>query len=109
MKIPQKTRRYCPYCKKHTKQEVSVAKQRGRSTTHPLSRGSTARLKLRGQNVGFGNKGRYSKPPIKSWKRKSKSTKRLTVLYTCSVCKKSKSIKKSIRTSRLEIGDKIAK
>lgn len=109
MKLAQKVHRYCPYCKKHTNQAVAVAKQRGRSASHPLSRGSPTRVKLRGQNVGYGGSGRYSKPPIKSWKRKSKATKRMTVMYTCSVCKKSKGIKKSIRTSRIEIGEKIAK
>lgn len=110
MKLPKETNRYCPTCKKHTKQVVSVAKQKTRSATRPLSRGSTTRLKARGQGIGYGNKGRYgSKPPIKSWKRKTKATRRLTVLYTCAVCKKAKGIKKSIRTSRLEIGEKVAK
>ncbi len=109
MKIPEKVRRYCPYCKKHTIQELSVAKQRGRSSAHPLSRGSKTRSSLRGQGVGYGNLGRYSKPPIKDWNRKSKGTKRLSILYTCSVCKKSKGIKKGIRVSRIEIGEKVAK
>ncbi len=67
------------------------------------------RLKSRGLTSGFGNKGRYSRPPPKNQKRKSKSTKRLSVMYTCKECKKSKNIKKAIRTSRLEIGDKVAK
>jgi large subunit ribosomal protein L44e len=108
MKFPQKVNRYCPNCKKHTLQAVSVAKQKSRSSAHPNSRGSRAHL--RGQGVGFGNKGRWgSKPPIKNWKRKTKATKKLGVLYTCSVCKKTKGIKKGIRTSRLEIGDKVAK
>ena len=109
MKLPQKTRRYCPYCKKHTAQTVEVAKQKGRSSAHPMSRWSRPRAKLRGQGVGYGNLGRFSKPAIKSWKRKSKSTKRITVLYKCTICKKSKGIKKAIRTSRLEIGEKVAK
>ena len=109
MKVPEKTTRYCPYCKKHTPQAVGVAKQRGRSAAHPLSRFSDFRLVKRGVRSGYGNKGRYSKPAPKNWKRKSKSTKRFTILYTCSVCKKSKGIQKGIRTSRLEIGEKIAK
>ncbi|HLC54235.1 MAG TPA: 50S ribosomal protein L44e [Candidatus Nanoarchaeia archaeon] len=109
MKLPQKVTRYCPYCKKHTSQTIAAAKQKGRSSAHPMSRWSRSRAKLRGQGVGYGNLGRFSKPPIKSWKRKSKSTKRLGILYTCTICKKSKGIKKSIRTSRLEIGEKIAK
>lgn len=109
MKLPKETKRYCPTCNENTKQIISVAKQKSRSAAHPLSRGSTPRLKLRGLRSGFGNKGKYSKPAVKSWKRKSKQTKRLGVLYTCTKCKKSKGIKKAIRTSRLEIGDKVSK
>ena len=109
MKFPEKTKRYCPYCKKHTLQEVSVAKQKGRSATHPLSRFSDYRLKARGVRSGYGNKGRYSKPPPKNWKRKSKATKKIAVMYKCTVCKKSKGIKKGIRTSRLEVGEKVSK
>lgn len=109
MKIPEKVNRYCPYCKKHTLQAVAVAKQRGRSSAHPMSRWSRSRAALRGQGVGYGNLGRFSKPAIKSWKRKIKSTKRMTIMYTCNVCKKSKGISKGIRTARLEVGEKIAK
>jgi len=59
--------------------------------------------------MGFGNQGRYSKPAIKSWKRKTKQTKRMSVLYTCTVCKKSKGKLTSLRVSRIQIGEKIAK
>lgn len=109
MKLPEKTNRFCPYCKKNTSQKVSVAKQKSRSATHPMSRGSKMRLKLRGLTSGTGNKGKYNKPPIKNWKRKTKQTKRMTILYTCTVCSKAKGIKKAIRTSRVQIGDKVAK
>ena len=109
MKLPKETNRYCPYCRKKTKQTVGTARQKSRSASHPMSRGSRARLKSRGLLSGTGNKGKYSKPPIAKWKRKSKSTKRITVMYTCTICKKSKGIKKAIRTGRLQIGDKVAK
>lgn len=109
MKVPEKTNRYCPYCRKHTMQAVAVAKQKSRSSAHPMSRGSTTRVRARGFKMGFGNQGRYSRPPPKSQKRKSKATKRLTIMYTCNTCKKSKGIKQAIRTSRLEVGEKIAK
>ncbi len=109
MKLPKETRRYCPYCKEHTLQKIESVKQRGRSASHPLSRGSATRLALRGLTVGMGNKGRYSKPAIKSWKRKTKVTKRMTIMYTCQKCKKSKGIKKAIRSSRIEIGEKVSK
>ena len=109
MKLPEKTNRYCPYCKKQTEQKVSVAKQKSRSATHPLSRGSDYRLKKRGFKCGFGNQGKYSRPAIKSWKMKTKQTKRLTIMYTCNVCKKSKGRMKGLRVSKIQIGEKIAK
>lgn len=74
-----------------------------------MSRWSSARLALRGLTTGAGNKGRFSKPPIKSWKRKTKVTRKIAILYTCKECKKSKPIKKAIRSSRVEIGEKVAK
>ena len=65
---------------------------------------SIQRAKLRGRGTGTGNKGRWgSKPPVTRWKRKAKSTKRLSLRYTCKKCNKSKIIKASIRTSRLKI------
>jgi large subunit ribosomal protein L44e len=110
MKFPLETRRYCPYCRKHTLQKISTAKQKSRSATHPMSRGSTARINKRGQGIGYGNKGRYgSKPAIKSWKRKSKMTRRIAVLYKCKECGKSKGISKAIRSSRIEVGEKVSK
>jgi len=110
MKFPKEVNRYCPYCKKHTIQVIATAKQKSRSSAHPLSRGSSVRTAARGQGVGFGNFGRYgSKPAIKSWKRKTKITRRITVTYTCKVCKKTKMIAKAIRSGRIEIGEKISK
>ena len=109
MKLPEKTNRYCPYCKKQTPQTVSVAKQKSRSSKHPLSRGSDFRLMARGLRVGFGNQGKYSRPAIKSWKMKTKQTKRLTIMYTCVTCKKSKGRMKGLRVSKIQIGEKIAK
>lgn len=109
MKFPKQMKRYCPTCKKHTTQTLSVAKQKSRSSAHPLSRGSTSRLKSRSIRMGYGNQGRYSRKGPKDWKRKTKMTKRLAVLYTCSVCKKAKGISSAIRTARLEIGEKVAK
>ena len=109
MKFPKETKRYCPYCKKKTSQKISVAKQKSRSSVHPLSRGGDFRVRKRGLRVGPGNQGRYSKPAIKSWKRKTKQTKRLTIMYTCEVCKKSKGKDKGKRVSKIQIGEKIAK
>jgi len=59
--------------------------------------------------MGFGNLGRFSKKGVKDWKMKTKITKRITVLYKCKVCGKNKPIKTSIRSGRLEIGEKITR
>ena len=109
MKLPKETRRYCPYCKKHTAQVIQTAKQRSRSATHPLSRGSSSREQKRGVRGGYGNQGRRSRKGPKDWKRKSKITKRITIMYKCKVCNKMKARNKSIRSSRIEIGEKISK
>jgi ribosomal protein L44E len=88
MKIPKKTNRFCPYCKKKTEQKiklVSTGAKRG-----ALKRGSLARARLRGANRGIGNKGKYSKPAVSKFKRKTKTTKKTNIMYTCTVCKKSK-------------------
>ena len=102
MKLPKTTNRFCPFCKKKTKQKidlVSTGKKRG-----TLKRGSLTRAKARGSIPGKGNKGRYgSRPAIKKWKRKTKATTRKVVIYTCQECKKSKHAKNSRRVSKLMI------
>ena len=109
MKLPKTTNRYCPTCKKHTAQTLAQAKQKSRSSAHPLSRWGTSRVKSRSYKSGFGNLGRFSKPAVKSWKSKTKITKRIGLLYTCKVCGKAKGIAKAIRSGRIEIGEKVAK
>lgn len=89
MKLPKKVKRLCPYCKKQTDQKLKLVSTGGKRGT--LKRGGIARAKKRGLGVGFGNKGKWgSKPAVGKWKRKTKSTKRLVIQYTCSVCGKSK-------------------
>lgn len=100
MKIPKKTKRFCPYCKKRTEQKIELL-----STGHKrgtLKRGSIARAKLR-HATGKGNHGKYSKKAIKAWKRKTKTTTKKVLMYTCTVCKKSKHSGRSRRVSKLMI------
>ena len=109
MKLPKETKRHCPYCNKHTEHTVLTQKQRSRNATRALSRWSTARVQARGLKRGAGNQGRFSKPAIKAWKSKAKTTRRITLLYKCKTCGKQKGIKKAIRTSRVMVGEKVAK
>jgi len=53
--------------------------------------------------------GRRSKPAIKSWKMKTKVTKKINLLYKCKECGKMKQIRKGIRSSRIVIGEKVSK
>ena len=104
MKIPKKTQRYCPFCKKRTEQKIDVV-----STGHKrgtLAYGSLSRAKKRGKARGMGNWGRYSKKAVKAWKRKTKTTMRRVVLYTCQECKKSKPANHSRRVSKIIVGEK---
>jgi ribosomal protein L44E len=101
MKIPKKTKRFCPKCNERTDQKVDLV-----STGHKrgtLKWGSLTRAKKRHAFPGTGNKGRSSRKAIKSWKRKTKSTTRKVIMYTCQKCKKSTLTKRSRRVSKLII------
>ena len=104
MKMPKTTKRYCPFCKKRTEQKIDLVSTGSKRGT--LKRGSLSRAKQRGENKGKGSKGRYSKPAIKKWKRKSKTSTRKVVIYTCKECKKSRHAKNSRRVSKIIIGEK---
>lgn len=104
MKVPKIVRRHCPYCKKHTEHKISeVSSGHKRSS---LKRGSIARARKRGKGRGMGNLGRWgSKPAVSKHKRKTKTTKKTNLMYTCTVCKKSHSQKKGKRTSKFSFVD----
>jgi ribosomal protein L44E len=89
MKLPKTTNRFCPYCKKKTSQKIKVVGTGAQRGT--LTRGSISRAKKRGLGIGIGNKGKWgSKPAISKNKRKSKTTKKTNIMYTCDECSKSK-------------------
>ena len=102
MKIPKKINRYCPYCRKHTEHkvtDVSSGHKRG-----AMKRGSIERAKKRGLGRGFGNLGKWgSKPAATKFKRKTKTTKKTNLMYTCQTCKKSHIQKKGKRSGKLKL------
>jgi ribosomal protein L44E len=104
MKVPKITKRYCPFCKKRTEHKIDLLSTGSKRGT--LTRGSISRTKIRGASAGKGNKGKYSRKPIKSWKRKTKATTRKVLIYECKECKKSHQAKKSRRVSKVLIGEK---
>ncbi len=102
MKMNKNIKRYCKFCGKHTKQVISIAKKRERSS---LKKGALARLKKRGKGpVGYGNKGKYSRGAMSSWKRfNKKSSKKTDLRYKCTVCNKTSVQKAGIRAKKLEL------
>ena len=105
MKFPRIVKRYCPYCKKHTKQKVTnVTAGHKRSA---LKRGSIERAKKRGLGRGKGNLGKWgSKPAISKWKRKTKSSKKTNLLYRCQECGKATLQKKGKRAHKVLFKEK---
>lgn len=102
MKFPKTTKRYCPYCNKHTEHKIAMVSSGHKRSS--LKRGSIERAKKRGRGRGFGNLGKWgSKPAVTKWKRKTKSTKKTNLLYTCAVCKKSHGQKKGKRAGKIQI------
>jgi large subunit ribosomal protein L44e len=101
MKISKNITRYCKYCKKHTQQVITPAKKRERSS---LKKGALPRLKKRGEGtVGHGNRGKYSRGAMSSWKRfGKKSSKKTDLRYKCTVCSKMTVQKKGIRSKKVE-------
>lgn len=99
MKLPKTVNRFCPYCNKKTKQKIKIVGTGAKRGT--LTRGSKSRARLRGQSRGIGNKGKYSKPAVSKFKRKSKTTKKTNLMYTCEECGKSKYQKKGKRAGKV--------
>ncbi len=98
MKLPRKTKRYCPHCNAHTEQKIDLV-----STGHKrgtLKWGSITRSKMRSL-PGTGNKGRTSRRAGKSRKMKTKTTTRKVLIFTCQKCKKSTQTAKSRRVSKI--------
>ena len=102
MKIKKTINKYCPKCKKYTPHKVVQAKKKSKGSTHPLSRGSKTRTRKRGEWRGYGNLGRYSKPPKPKMTGK-KLTKKTDLRYVCEECGYTLTQKKGIRTKKLEI------
>jgi len=104
MKIPKTLKRHCPKCNKHTEHTVGQAKKKGQGSVHTQSRSSYSRLRKRGSWRGFGNKGRFSRPPIGSRKMSGKKlTKKTDLRYTCKVCGKQHSQRTGMRAKKVEL------
>jgi large subunit ribosomal protein L44e len=100
MKLPKTTKRYCPYCKKHTEHKILQSKKKPASS---LKRGSKVRMRKRGRARGQGNIGKISKGAMTKWKRYGKKpTKKTDLRYECKECKKQHTQRKGFRAKRIE-------
>ncbi len=104
MKKPKIVRRHNPFLNKHTEHEVQEAKRRGRNKTRPMSRGSQNRLRKRGLSRGYGNHGRFSRPPVANRKMMGKKvTKKTDLRYKCKESGKIHVQSSGIRAKKLEL------
>lgn len=99
MKFPKTTKRYCPYCNKRTEQKIKLVGT-GFSRGSMRRAGGKVRARMRGIARGIGNLGKWSKPAQAKHKRKTKTTKKTNILYTCKECGKAKYQKKGIRMGK---------
>ncbi|MDP1729505.1 MAG: 50S ribosomal protein L44e [archaeon] len=99
MKLPRKTKRYCPKCNAHTEHKIDLVSSGHKRGT--LKWGSLTRARMRGAFPGTGNKGRSSRRAGKSRKMKTKTTTRKVLIFTCQKCKKSTQTAKSRRVSKI--------
>jgi len=91
MKMPQKVRIYCPFCKKHTLHTVEIAKRRPRSS---LSQGQRRfKRKLKG----------YGSFPKENPKGRGKPTRKVDLRFKCSECGKKHMHGKGFRVKKLEL------
>jgi large subunit ribosomal protein L44e len=90
MKFPKVVRVFCPYCKKHTEHEVSIAKRRTRRTLAIGQRRFLRKLK------GYGSFPR-SKPDYE------KAVKKVDLRFKCKVCGKMHTRGKGWRAKKFEI------
>ncbi len=90
MNIPKEIRKYCPKCKTHTKQKISIYKAGKR-------RGSAI-----GERRHAEDKKGYGGQKFPKLAKPAKVTKKITPLLTCTVCKK-KFNKPGIRLKKFEL------
>ncbi|MEL9914743.1 MAG: 50S ribosomal protein L44e [Thermoplasmatales archaeon] len=76
MKLPRKVKRYCPFCKRHTLQEIERVKKKKASELRKGQR------RFRRVTSGYGG---FPRPVYEG---REKPTKRINIRYRCLECKK---------------------
>jgi large subunit ribosomal protein L44e len=89
MKMPNKFRTHCPFCRTHTVHTVERVKKGKASSMTRITR-------QRKRQTGIGNAGKFSKVPGGD-----KPTKKVALRYRCNTCKKAYQ-KKCFRAGKFE-------
>ena len=90
MKIGKELHKYCPKCKSHTSQVVAIYKK-----------GKDRKVAEGARRHAEDKKG-YGGQKFPELKRTAKTTKKITLRYTCKNCQR-KTVKEGIRLRKLEI------
>ena len=95
MKVPKQTKRYCPYCKKHTQQKIMRTKTKPRPKTkkHALKWG------VRHMSEVLAGYGGFPRPKIHE---KSKQSTKASFTYLCTACSKKHVLQNPKRAKRVE-------
>ena len=92
MKVPKKTKRYCPSCKKHTEHKISMGKTGGKRGT--LKAGQRRHERRAGVH-GYGGS-----PQPKAAAR-AKTSKKVPLMYQCAECSKKHHKQYNVRAKKL--------
>jgi large subunit ribosomal protein L44e len=95
MKLPKTTKKYCPYCKKHTEHKITIERTRARPKTKKrgLSWGTRHMAKISSGYVGF---------PRPIPRDKAKTSRKANLKFECFVCKKKHFQQNPIRLKKVE-------
>lgn len=99
MKLPQKVRKYCPFCKAYTEHKVIIVKT-AKKRSGLVFGARRARIGKKGR----GNKGKFSKRPISQRKRGTfKISKGIDIRLECQVCKREHIMRIKGRYKKVEL------
>lgn len=91
MNAPKIQKRFCPFCKKHTKHELKKVSGKKKS---PLSAGER---RFKRKMKGFGSF------PKSNPKDRAKPTRKLDLRYICKECGKGHTVGKGFRVKKFEL------
>ncbi|MBI2040714.1 MAG: 50S ribosomal protein L44e [DPANN group archaeon] len=94
MKVPKLTKRYCPFCKKHTEQAVSLFRTKARPATKKTALKAGVR-RVAYTFAGYRGTSRRTVTPVKT-------TKKAALKFECKICKKNYFLRNPIRIKKVE-------